>query len=104
MATPQVLQVQVKSFKQALDTVLDHILRDLGVETVSIESDTDFYLDVGSKSLYDMSNQSPELDVGRLTDDWEFFSKIVDDREQGVALMLIHAAPLLRYMGEKIGR
>jgi hypothetical protein len=90
------------AFKQALDTVLDHIIRDLDMEAVPIDPERDFYWNLSEKDLYDTTKRNPTLDVGRIVDDWEFFSKTPEDREQTIAYMLIHAAPLLRYLAETV--
>jgi hypothetical protein len=96
--------VPLTTLKQVLCTILDHIIHDLRIDSVPIDPEKDFYWDVESKDLYDTGNKNPGLEIGRLRDDWEFLSKIAEDREQGVALMLIHAAPLLRHIGERIGQ
>jgi hypothetical protein len=45
-----------------------------------------------------------ELDIGQLFDDLEFLLKTLDNEEQAVSLMFVHLAPLLRYVGEKVGQ
>jgi len=55
----------------------------------------------------DVLNPVTEVnEVGSLGDSWEFLLGMLDTdiKEDGPSSMLMHAAPLLRYMGEKIGR
>jgi hypothetical protein len=102
MSDARVRVVPVGELKTIVNLILDHIVHDLKIETVSIEED--FYWDVDSKGLYDVQTTASELDIGSLIDDWEFLAKVSEDHRQAVALMLIHAAPLLRYIGEKVGQ
>lgn len=95
--------VPLPRLKDLVNLILDHIIRDLGIESVEITPDEDFYWDMDKRYLYNVQNKEPVLDIGRLADDWEFLSKM-ERREEAVALMMIHAAPLLRYIGEKIGQ
>ena len=44
-----------------------------------------------------------ELDIGSLSDDWEFLSKLLQSENQPVAYQLTQVAPLLRYLGEWLG-
>jgi len=94
--------VRLACFKRVLDTILDHMIDDLGIESVPIEPEKDFYWNVDNPII--LHNENPALDVGKLTEDWELLSKILEDRERVAALMLVHAAPLLRYIGEKVGK
>lgn len=50
-----------------------------------------------------MKNDPTELNVGQLHDDWRLLTKIAN-RDEAVAYMLIHLAPLLRYIGEEVGQ
>jgi len=98
------VQVRLRSLKAAVDTIFEHLIDDLKIESVAIEPGENFYWDMDKKSLYDVKNDKPEIDIGSLSDDWNFLSKVTLDRQQAVSLMLIHAAPLLRYVGEKVGK
>ena len=98
----KVLNVEV--LKTAVNAILDHILDDLSIREINIDDATDFYWDVLSDALFKVKEDQPTLAVGRLSDDWEFLEPVVSHRERAVSLMLIHAAPLLRYVGEKIGQ
>jgi len=96
--------LSVVKVKQVIDAIFAHIIQDLHIENVAVPERDELYWDI----LLDSSNVAdvpePRIGVGKLSDDWEFLESILDDREQAVSLMLIHVAPLLRYVGTKIGQ
>jgi hypothetical protein len=98
------VELDVRELKRAIDAIFDHIGRDLKIEKLKLKEDQDFYWEVPSDKLHAVKEAPPKLDVGRLSDDWEFLESIAKDKDQAVALMLIHVAPLLRYIGERIGQ
>lgn len=97
-------EIDLHTLKQVTNAILDHIINDLKIKKIAIKGDRDFYWEVPSDRLYAVKKEQPQLDMGRLSDDWEFLVPIKDDKNQAVALMLIHLAPLLRYLGEEIGQ
>jgi hypothetical protein len=102
MTDANVPAVPIGDLKAVVNLILDHIVHDLKIEAVQIEED--FYWDVDSKYLYDVQTTASDLSIGSLRDDWEFLTKMGNDRRDAVSLMLIHVAPLLRYIGEKVGQ
>lgn len=96
--------INIETLKRVVDVILDRMIADLGVREVCIEYDDDFYWNVPADDLNPNKIASPTLDVGRLSDDLEFLQGIVEDRERAVSLMLIHVAPLLRFIGERVGQ
>lgn len=96
-------EIDLRMLKQASEAILDHIITDLGIDRLSIKEDSDFYWEVPSDRLYTTRESQPDLDIGRVTDDWEFIRGMLSEPNGAVALMLIHMAPLLRYLGETIG-
>ena len=96
------VEINLAELKMAVDGLLDHIIKNLGVEKVTIEEKEDFYWDCPSPAMYDTSKKpSGELDVGRLSDDLGFLRQMLRD-EGYVGYMLVHAAPLLQYVAEKV--
>ena len=98
------MELEIRDLKKVTDAIFDHIINDLKIETFTIEERKDFYWNVPSDRLFAVIEAPPQLDVGRLTDDWDFLKPILKDKAQAVALMMVHVAPLLRSMGEKIGQ
>jgi hypothetical protein len=94
--------VSIGELKAVVNLILDHMIQDLKVDSVAIENE--FYWDMDRKYLYDVHNKTPVLDIGSLHDDWEFLAKMGSDRRDAARLMLVHVAPLLRYIGEKVGQ
>lgn len=97
-------EIDLRALKQVTNAILDHVINDLKIKKLAIKGDRDFYWEVPSDQLYAVKKEQPQLDMGRLLDDWEFLAPIINDKEQAVALMLIHLAPLLRYLGEEVGQ
>jgi hypothetical protein len=64
----------------------------------------DYYWDLPSPEIWDVLKDIEKVDhIGNLRDDLFFLQAMGDVVEQGPSLNLIHAAPLLRYTGEKVG-
>jgi len=96
------LEIKIADLREVTNRIFEHIEKDLKLDVVRLTED--YYWDVPSDRLYDMANRPAELDTGQLYDDWEFLSHILQDEDQAVSLMLIHLAPLLRYIGLKVGQ
>lgn len=98
------MELDIRALKSVTNAVFDHIINDLKVEKLTVAESKDFYWNVPTDRLYEVKQSQPELDVGRLSDDWEFLEAILKDKNQAVSLMMMHLAPLLRHVGEKIGQ
>ena len=94
--------IKIEELKSILDLILTHITDDLGIKNIELTEDC--YWELPEKSLYSMDYDQREIIVGSLFDDAEFLVPILADRSQAVSLMLLHVAPLLRYMGAKVGQ
>lgn len=97
-------EIDLDALKAATNAILDHIVTDLGMRKVAVKDTKDFYWEVPSDRLYAVKEAQPQLDVGRLSDDLEFLQDLPTDKRQAVAAMLIHIAPLLRFIGEEVGK
>lgn len=95
------LVIKVSDLRKVVDLVFDHIEQDLKISSVPIEED--YYWNIPTAELFDALKDPANLDMGQLYADWEFLTKL-ETKEDSPSLMLIHLAPLLRYIGEKIGR
>lgn len=98
------MELNVQELKKVIDLIFEHLSADLSVRSVPIESGKDFYWEVPTKQLFEVRKDQPTLDIGRLSDDLEFLQSMSNERAEAASLMLIHVAPLLRYIGEKIGQ
>jgi hypothetical protein len=96
------VEINIAELRLVINRILDHIERDLGHANVKLDEDN--YWDVADEERYDFAKSPKNFEHGQLHDDWEFLSSILRDKDQAVALMLIHAAPLLRRIGEQVGQ
>jgi hypothetical protein len=97
-------EIDLTILKKAVNAILDHLIEDLRFEKVAIDVNQDFYWDCPVPAVYDSSTKPTTLDTGRLSDDVDFVKKIDRGRSQDVSYNLIHVAPLLRYIGERVKR
>lgn len=95
--------IKLEELRQVINTIFDHIKEDLNLEDCPLTEN--YYWDISEDSLYAAGKDMGSPSVGSLQDDWEFLSPLLSqDRNQAIPLMLIHVAPLLRYLGQKIGQ
>jgi hypothetical protein len=95
-------EIDLKVLKSAVNAVLDHLLEDLEIENVAIESGKDFYWDCPYPEMHDVSMQPSDLTVGQLSDDFDFVKLIRRGQSADISYNLVHIAPLLRYIGETV--
>jgi len=96
------MELDLKALKTVTNRLLDHIIETRGITKVNLEQP--YYWDLSPESLYDISQQPKDFDIGSLVDDWEFVSSVLDTHAEPVAYQLTELAPLLRYIGETIGK
>ncbi len=93
--------INVPELRRILNDLLIHVESVAG-PTVTLDSD--FYWDLPTPEMWDVSKDIAKVDlVGSLGDDLHFLQSMETIVEDGPSLNLIHAAPLLRYIGEKVG-
>lgn len=97
-------EIDLNTLKKAVNAVLDHLIDDLGLEKVVIDEGEDFYWTFPVPELYDSSQKPAQLEAGRLSDDVGFVNLIERGQSGDVSYNLVHVAPLLLYIGEKIKR
>lgn len=93
-------EVDLEELKAVAIALIDSAIRENKGGTVRIRSDADFYWEVPSDALYGVKGKQPQLDVGCLSDDWEFIRSMAQDPSGATPLALIHLAPILRFIGE----
>lgn len=97
-------EIDLKALKEAVNAVLDHLISDFGMDKVRIENDCDLYWSCPASEIHDMSKKPIGLDVGSLRDDIDFLRLIKRGESGDVSYNLVHVAPLMRYIAEKIKR
>ena len=95
-------EINLKVLKSAVNAVLDHLVEDLGIETVAIEDEKDSYWDCPYPEMLNVSMQPHDLTVGQLSDDFDFVKLVRRGQSADVSYNLVHIAPLLRYIGETV--
>ncbi|HKU16525.1 MAG TPA: hypothetical protein VJQ52_19195 [Steroidobacteraceae bacterium] len=96
------MEIDVVKLKSIIDRLLDHVIETRGVRRVELGSD--LYWDMSEEVLYNVVDQPQELDIGRLSDDWELLSTMLEEDATPVAYQLTEVAPLLRRLGEVLGK
>ena len=92
--------IQIADLRDIVNSILTHIETELEVQEVELTED--YYWDVSERSLYISKNLNAENYVGSLYDDLEFLIPLMQDKGRAVSLMLIHVAPLLRYLAHNV--
>jgi hypothetical protein len=96
------MQIETAKLRELIVKTLDYIADDLGVAVISIDDSNNFYWNIPGEQLSVMRD-APKPDVGSLSDDCDFIRLAHASLEKGEApapYILIHAAPLLRYVAE----
>jgi len=92
------VSVEIDELKKHIITLLDHVK---AVHGGSVSLDEDYYWNIDEESLYKVTEDPETLSmIGSLYEDWEFLR---ETNEDDPALMLLKVAPLLRYIGNKVG-
>lgn len=94
--------VNLAELKVAAVALIDNLIQLHGKDTIAINPDADFYWEVPLEALYEVKGTQPQLDVGRVSDDWEFVRPVAADAGAATPLALIHLAPVLRYLSERV--
>ena len=95
--------INIAKLRRIIDALLVHAEQVHGPE---LRLDHDYYWDISNPELYDTAQSINQVkEVGSLGDDWEFLHdmRLEDIATEGPYQMLIHAAPLLRYLADPPG-
>lgn len=96
------MEIEIADLQFVINRLLEHLVKTRGVTKVEIKNN--FYWNIPDESVYDMDTQPKTLDVGDLCADWEFIAEYLDKENQPVAYQLTEVAPLLRYIGQILGK
>lgn len=92
--------VDLVELKAVANALLDSLISSSGEKSVPIPPNSDFYWEVPPDSLYCVNDTQPKLDVGRLSDDWDFIRPLASKPNDATPLALIHLAPIIRFIAE----
>lgn len=93
--------IRIAQLRQLTQMLLDSCEAWGGEEWVL---DEDLYWEVDECVRYDFSRtpDGKDFTAGQLYDDWHFLTPLLDNPEEAHPVMLLHLAPLLRYMALNI--
>ena len=92
--------INIPELRSIISDLLTRIEREVGP---NVPIDAAFYWELPSPECRDMSKKISTVElVGSLVDDLHFLRAMESPLEQGPTSSLIHAAPLLQYLGEKV--
>lgn len=95
------MKINLDQIQSITNLIFAHIREDLGIH--EIELDYDLYWDIDPQQLHDLDAKPETLDIGQLSDDFEFLASI-KERDEAVSLLFVHLAPILKAVGAKIGQ
>jgi hypothetical protein len=95
-------EIDLKTLKEAVNAILDHLMDDLKIRSVAIDDNSNCYWHCPTSELYDLSKKPMGMDIGNLSDDADFVKLVGRGQSGDVSYNLVHVAPLLRYIGETI--
>ena|SRR5579863_2206309 len=99
MAKPE---IDLNHLKTVVNAILDHLLEDLNIQKVAIEDDGDLYWTIPPSEEHDTSKKPSQWWTGRLSDDLDFIGLVRRGQSADISYNLVHVAPLLKYIGEKV--
>ena len=96
--------VNLIELKAVAIALLDSLISASAERAIPIDANADFYWEVPSESIYRVKDTQPQLDVGRLSDDWDFIRSLASNPDDATPFALIHLAPILRFIAESTSR
>lgn len=90
-------EISLEALERSIDFTFDLFEQRNGTDFLYIDKDYYFCVDLSS-TYKNNPAKNPSVLCGQLYDGWAFLEGILSDGTQGVALMLDHVAPLLRFM------
>ena len=95
------MEIELRRLQAVINRLFEHAIQTRGVEKVALDAEA--YWSIDSDQVYDLAKEPAQLDVGSLSDDWEFASALLDPHCQPLANQFTEVAPLLRRLGEVLG-
>jgi len=90
-------EIDLRDLRRVVNRVLDHAQDKLGSDVLVVERN--MYWNVPEAWRYEVDSPPRQLDIGSLSDDWEFCRALMDPEKEPVSLLLDQLAPLLSYIG-----
>ena len=96
------MEIDLREVRIVVNKLLDHIIETRRVTQLGVEHPN--YWNVRYEQLIDPTGPPDNLDIGSLTDDWDLLRSLIESDTPPVAYQLTEVAPLIRYIGEVLGR
>jgi hypothetical protein len=93
------MTINVSELRVITEKLFTH-LENLGINSVEITED--YYWDIPEEQKYNILKEPKELDVGQLTDDWEFLLKVLEPNREPLGYSFVWLGKLLEAIGEKV--
>jgi hypothetical protein len=97
-------EIQICDLRKIINMIIDTIEFDDNLKSVVIDDDRDFYYQIDNERSFDVSRELgvDEIEIGRISDDYEFLLSILQDENQALPIMLEHVAPILYFLALRI--
>lgn len=96
-------EIDLEALKAIAVALIDSAARALRSDRIRLDDDQDFYWEVPLELQHSIkSGPPPTLDVGRLSDDWDFIKGLTSDPEDATPLSLLHLAPILNHLALRV--
>ena len=95
-------EIDLEALKSIAVALIDSAARALKTDRIRLEDDKDFYWEVPLELQHGVKNAPPTLDVGRLSDDWDFIKDLANDPDEATPLSLLHLAPILNHLALRV--
>lgn len=97
------MEIELQQLRDVVNRLFDHIITNRKVSKVELGANFHWNI-MEENGLYNMEKEPTEITVGSLEDDWEFVSGLLKEDTDPVAYQLTEVAPLLRRLGEVLGK
>ncbi len=95
------MEVTIFQLRAIAEKLFSHF-ENLGYDSVEITED--YYWNIPEEQKYDVLNDPKDLDVGQLTDDWEFLQSVLEEDRDPINYDLVWLGKILEVIGEKAVR
>jgi hypothetical protein len=96
----QTKSINLHELRVVVNRLFDHLIDEKKLTSVTLTKS--MYWNIPTEQIYDVANSPTDLDIGSLTDDWEFIKSLLKPDAEPVTLQFTELAPLLRFIGEVI--
>jgi len=93
------MEIKLEELKEICNLLIQHIV-EKGINSVNLK--VDYYWNVPQPQIYDPYQKPSELDLGKLSDDWNELTKILRAQKEPLGYDFVWLAAILRAVGENV--